>query len=172
MKGKGLIAKNRELAFKTYCECGGNIEQTIRELKKKGLDVSKPTFYEWMKKLNFEERMKDIDAMKAQAEDIKANSKEKILVDLQRQKDRYDNYFAGIAPAIDNQAVFAYTNLTKTITDIQKGIDERPDLYRMTPIVMDEFVRFIKRVVADGAAQEQVFSLVDRFFDEVKPDGV
>ena len=48
MKGKSFIAENREIAFKRYCENGGNIEGTIRALKKDGLNLSKPTFYDWL----------------------------------------------------------------------------------------------------------------------------
>ncbi len=58
------------------------------------------------------------------------------------------------------------------IADAQKALDEKPDLYRMAPVVMDEFVRFVKKTVKEQASQEMIFGLIDRFFDEVKPSGV
>jgi len=170
MKGKSVFAESRELAFRCYQKCGGNVEATLRELEKEGLKLSKPTLYEWMEKFNFKERLKNADAVAQEASDAKMQYREKILLDLKKQKERYDVYFDSIAPQVDNQAQYAYDNLVKTICDIQKAIDEKPDLYRMAPIVMDEFVRFVKKVVKETPSQATVFALIDRFFDEVKPE--
>jgi molybdopterin converting factor small subunit len=172
VKGKSVFAESRELAFTTYRECGGNVEMTLRELKKKGFSLSKPTFYEWMEKFNFRERLGKADAIVQEANDAKQNYREKILLDLKKQKDRYDKYFGTLVEAqVDTQATYAYNSLCKTISDIQRDLDSKPDLFRMAPIVMDEFVRFIKKTVKEQVTQETVFGLIDRFFDEVKPDG-
>ncbi len=172
-KGKSVFAESRELAFRCYQKCGGNVEATLRELEKEGLKLSKPTFYDWMQKFNFKERLKACDAVAQEAADIKQHYREKILTDLKKQKERYDKFFASMAEnQIDTQATYAYNSLCKTISDIQRDLEAKPDLYRMAPLVMDEFVRFIKKVVKEQASQELVFGLIDRFFDEVKPSGV
>jgi transposase len=124
--------------------------------------------YEWRKKK--EERKRE--TLKAQAE-VRSPVREKILLDLKKQKERYDKYFESLAEnEVNTQATYAHATLCKTISDIQKDLDSKPDLYRMAPIVMNEFVRFIKKTVKEQTSQEMVFGLIDRFFDEIKPDGV
>jgi transposase-like protein len=124
--------------------------------------------YEWRKKK--EERKHE--TLKAHAE-VRSPVREKILLDLKKQKERYDKYFEGLNEGtVDNQAQYAYNQLCKTISDIQRELDSKPDLYRMAPPVMDEFVRFVKKTVKEQSSQELVFGLIDRFFDEVKSDGV
>jgi len=171
MKGKSVFAESRELAFATYRECGGNVEKTLREIEKKGLKLSKPTLYEWMEKFNFKERLKNADALAQEASDTKIQYREKIVLDLKKQKVRYDKFFETLSEGqIDTQATYAYNSLCKTISDIQRDLDSKPDLYRMAPLVMDEFVKFVKKTIKEQPTQEMVFGLVDRFFDEVKPE--
>jgi predicted nucleotide-binding protein (sugar kinase/HSP70/actin superfamily) len=171
MKGKSVFAESRELAFRCYQKCGGNVEATLRELEKEGLKLSKPTLYDWMEKFNFKARLKNADAVVQEAADIKQHYREKILADLKKQKERYDKFFEGLAESqIDTQATYAYNSLCKTISDIQRDLDAKPDLYRMAPLVMDAFVQFVKKTVKEKPSQELVFGLIDRFFDEVKPE--
>lgn len=109
---------------------------------------------------------------KIQAE-MRSTVREKILLDLKKQKGRYDRFFDTLAEnQIDTQATYAYNSLCKTISDIQKDLDMKADIYRLAPPVMDAFVKFIKKTVKEQSTQEMVFGLIDRFFDEVKPDGV
>lgn len=169
-KGKSIFAESRELAFRCYQKCGGNVEATLRELEKEGLKLSKPTLYEWIEKFNFKERLKNADAVAQEASDAKMQYREKILLGLKKQKGRYDKFFDSLSEGkIDTQATYAYNSLCKTISDIQRDLDSKPDIYRMAPTVMDEFVRFVKKTVKEQASQEMVFGLIDRFFDEVKP---
>ena len=121
MKGKSFIAENRELAFKRYCENGGNIEGTLRVLEKDGLKLSKPTFYEWLKKYNFEERRLKVDIERQKARDSQISFEEKMLNDLVRQKDKYEKYFDA-NDGLDNQATYAYTGIIKTIIDVKKKL--------------------------------------------------
>ncbi|GER92678.1 hypothetical protein A45J_0396 [hot springs metagenome] len=122
MKGKSYIVENRELAFKVYCEEGGNIESTLRRLEKEhGLKLSKPTFYDWMKKFNFKDRLKNIDAERQKNKDSQISFEEKMMSDLMKQKEKYEKYFDGIA-GIDNQAQYAYTNIVKTIIELSRKI--------------------------------------------------
>ena len=121
MKGKSFIAENREIAFKRYCENGGNIEGTIRVLKKDGLNLSKPTFYDWLKKYNFEERRLKVDMERQKARDSQISFEAKMLNDLVRQKEKYEAYFEQ-NPVLDNQATYAYTGIIKTIIDVKKKL--------------------------------------------------
>ncbi len=173
MKGKSVFAESRELVFQCYRKTGGNVEAALRECEKEGLKLSKPTFYDWIEKFNFKKRLENADAIVTEANDEKMHYREKILVDLKKQKTRYDTFFEGLAPGqIDTQATYAYNSLCKTISDVQKDLDSRPDLFRMAPVVMDEFVKFVKKTVKEQPTQEMVFGLIDRFFDEVKPSGL
>ncbi len=122
MKGKSFIAENRELAFRKYCECGGNVEMTLRELKKADLKLSKKTFYEWMKKFNFEERRSKVDIEKQKVNDSQISFEENMLSDLLKQKAKYETYFEGIT-GIDNQAQFAYASIVKTVIDIRAKLN-------------------------------------------------
>jgi hypothetical protein len=170
MKGKSVFAESRELAFQCYRKTGGNVEAALRECEKEGLKLSKPTFYDWIEKFNFKDRLKKADAVANAAKDIKEHYREKILRDLKKQKERYDAYFESLsANQIDTQATYAFNSLCKTISDVQKDLDARPDLFRMAPVVMDEFVKFTKKVVKEQPTQEMVFALIDRFFDEINP---
>ena len=75
---------------------------------------------------------------------------------------------------MDNPATYAYAMLVKTIAEVKKKAALKPDLYAITPVVMDRFVRFIKAHATEKerAVQHALFDLIDRFFEEVKPDGV
>lgn len=122
MKGKSYIAENREIAFRVYCEEGGNVEATLRRLEKEhGLKLSKKTFYEWMKKFNFEERLKKVDAARQETRDSQLSFEEKMLNDLIVQKNKYEKYFETIS-GIDNQSQYAYTNIIKTIMEARKKL--------------------------------------------------
>jgi len=170
MKGKSVFTESRELAFRSYKRCGGNVEATLRELEKEGLKLSKPTLYDWIEKFHFKDRLTKSDALVREAEDIREHYREKILTDLKKHKERYDKYFESLGETqVDTQATYAYNSLCKTISDIQRDMDTKADLFRMAPPVMDEFVKFVKKTVKEQAAQEMVFGLIDRFFDEIKP---
>lgn len=122
MKGKSYIAENRELAFKTYCEEGGNVEGTLRILAKKhDLKLSKPTFYDWMKKYNFEDRRLKVDIERQKARDSQISFEDKMLNDLVRQKDKYEKYFEQTENP-DHQATYAYTGIIKMIIDVKKKL--------------------------------------------------
>jgi hypothetical protein len=118
MKGKSLIAENRELSFKVYCQSGGNVELTLRELEKRGLKLSKPTFYAWLEKYNFVERMRKIDSERQQAQDAEETFEESMMKALLDQKKAYEKYFLVITTP-DHQAQYAYTGIIKAVLDIR-----------------------------------------------------
>ena len=79
--------------------------------------------YEWRKKK--EERKRE--TLKAQAES-RSPVREKILLDLKKQKERYDKYFETLGEnEINTQATYAHATLCKTISDIQKDLDSKAE---------------------------------------------
>lgn len=133
MKGKSYIAENRERAFQVYCDEGGNVEATLRRLEKEhGLKLSKPTFYDWMKKYNFDDRRIKVDLEKQKVKDSQISFEEKIMLKLIAQIEKYEAYFENNA-TIDNQAVYAYTNLLKTIIELSR---KRPQKEAKDPAEM------------------------------------
>ncbi len=168
MKGKSYISENRDLAFRLYCECGGNVEAALRALGKAGLKLSKPTFYEWMTKFNFEARRLEVDKAKAEAGDVKLNFRERAIADLLTRKKNYDLYFGSLGPiGIDNQATYAYSSLVKTIAELQKALEEKVDVKTATPVVMGAFVDHLNKTEPDAEAKSLIFQHVERFMSEV-----
>jgi len=133
MSGKSYMAENRELAYSTWCECGQNIELTIRTLKDKhGLPVSKPTIYDWIEKFNWKERSARAESEKQRIRDAACISTEdRFIADLERHKRMYERFFDSLGEgSIDNQAMYAYNNLVKTIVDIKaKTAAYKADLF-------------------------------------------
>lgn len=94
----------------------------------------------------------------------------RLIEDLEAQKARYERFFASLGEeVIDNQATYAYTSLVKAIADVRKRAAEKPDLYAMAPMVMEEFVKFIKADDTENkiSVREKVFDLIDRFFEVI-----
>jgi hypothetical protein len=126
MAAKSYIAENRELAYRTWRECGQNIELTIRTLKERdGLPVTKPTLYDWIGKFNWKDRAARAEAEEQKAGDIQISFEEKMLIDLVKQKEKYESYFETLSEGTtDNQAMYAYTALVRLIADIRRKITD------------------------------------------------
>jgi transposase len=145
-------------------------EKTYEEISKES-GVSIAQVQRWADKYGWKKSKEDLkrERLKAQSE-ARSVVREKILLDLKKQKERYDAFFESLDPKqIDTQATYAYNSLCKTISEIQKDLDSKPDLLRMAPYVMDEFVKFVKKAEKETSNQEVVFALIDRFFDEINP---
>jgi hypothetical protein len=157
MSARSFIAENRELAFRTWRECGQNIELTIRTLKDRdGLPVTKPTIYSWIEKFNWKERAARAETEEQKAGDIQISFEEKMLADLMLQKEKYERYFASLPDASpDNQATYAYTALVRLITDIQKKAG-------------DQTAKARKKNVADTARGARVVGLTDKKAAEIR----
>lgn len=123
MKGKSASLEARETAFQCFRDCGGNVEAAVRAMKKKGYPLSKPAFYDWMEKYNFKERLVSADAKAHEARDAAIATEAQLLVDLNRQKGKYEKYFESMGNTIDNQAQYAYANLIKTIIDVKAKLE-------------------------------------------------
>lgn len=120
MANKSYQTETREDAYKTWRECGQNVEQTIRTLKKKGYLITKPTLYDWIEKYGWKERAARAEAEEQKAKDAVISHDTKVIADLEKVKGRYDRYFETLGEnAIDNQAMFAYTGIIKSIEEIK-----------------------------------------------------
>lgn len=157
MSAKSFIAENRERAFRTWRECGQNVELAIRTLKERdGLPVTKPTIYSWIEKFNWKERAARAEAEEQKAGDIQISFEEKMLADLAKQKGKYERYFETLNDATpDNQAMYAYTALVRLITDIQKKAG-------------DQTAKARKKNIADAARGARVVGLTDKKAAEIR----
>ncbi len=120
--GKSYMAENREVSYRIWCECGQNVELTIRTLKERiGLSLTKPTIYDWIEKFNWKDRAARKDEEAQRVQNAAAVTDEgRMIADLEKQKKKYDRFFETLGDAgIDNQAMYAYNNLVKTIIDIK-----------------------------------------------------
>jgi transposase len=122
--------------------------------------------YEWRKKK--EERKSE--TLKAQSE-ARSPVREKILLDLKKQKERYDKFFETLGDdEINTQATYAHATLCKTISDIQKDLDAKavPKIDRPQIFVdfMRDLVVFLKD--RDPAALQELEKNFDEFIQFAK----
>ena len=162
----------QEEAYRTWRVCGRSPMATVNELRRKGFHLTRDTIYAWMTKFSWKERADRAEAEERRVREAMGEEAAGLVADLERQKARYERFFDSLGEGVDNQGIYAYTTIIKAIVEAKKKA--KPDLYAMTPLVMDRFVRFIKEHATPGerAVQDAVFALIDRFFEEVKPDGV
>lgn len=143
MKGKSADIEFREKAFQSYRDCGGNVEAALRKLKEWGYMSSKPTFYSLIEKFNFKERLAAADTKTWEAKDAALTTEERLLIDLMRQKNKYERYFEGLGATIDNQAQYAYTSLITTIVGIKAKLGA--DRQALALQFLKDFVLYLQR---------------------------
>lgn len=121
MARRSYMAETREEAYRAWRQCGQNVELTLRECAKQGLTITKPTLYDWKTKYNWHDRAARTEAQEQKANNAVANGAGSAILDLEKLKSRYETYFDTLgAGAVDNQAMFAYTGIIKSITDLQQ----------------------------------------------------
>jgi len=138
--------ETRKLAYQTWRECGQNLSETHRKMNGElGYVISRQTLHEWKTKYDWEGR-----AARAEAEEkhlADATSDEALLLVLLKQKKKYEEYFDSLELGkIDNQAVYGYNSILKTIVDIRpKG--EAAEIDR--PKVFLEDMEFIAETLKE-----------------------
>jgi len=144
MAGKSYIAETRELSFRTWRECGQNIELTIKTMKDRhDVPITKPTLYAWMEKFNWKERATRAEVEEQRVSDAIVTDEGKILADLEKQRQKYERYFNSLGEmAIDPQATYAYNSLAKTIADIKIRC-RGPEIKMDRPALFMESMEFI-----------------------------
>lgn len=108
------------MAFNVYCEKNGNMSQTLIELERRGLPVCRKTLTRWAAENRFKDGLKPESGR--QQKDIPFD--QQMISKLVAQIDKYERYFESIE-SIDNRAVYAYTNLLKTIVELGRKAKPR-----------------------------------------------
>jgi len=120
MANRSYQSETREDAYRTWRGCGQNIEQTLSALKRKGYSISKPTLYDWIEKYGWKERAARAEAEERKATDLSTNAESRALASLEKVQLRYETYFETLGEGkVDNQAMYAYTGIVKSITEIK-----------------------------------------------------
>ncbi|MHB8110878.1 MAG: hypothetical protein ACYDHW_12715, partial [Syntrophorhabdaceae bacterium] len=120
MANRSYQSETREDAYRTWRECGQNVEQTIAALKKKGYFTSKPTLYDWIEKYGWKERAARAEVLERKTADVTMNAEARALASLEKVQARYETYFETLGEGkVDNQAMYAYTGIVKSITEIK-----------------------------------------------------
>lgn len=125
--------ETKELAYETWKACGQNLSEAHRKLNGDlGYVISRQSLHEWKTKYDWEGR-----AARAEAEEkhiADATSDEALLAVLLKQKKKYEVYFdAQPVGTVDNQAVYGYNSILKTIVNIRPKGDgaaiDRPKIF-------------------------------------------
>jgi hypothetical protein len=87
-----------------------------------GYLITKPTLIDWRDKFTWRERAARAEAEEQRGKDASLSAEQKLLVSLIKQAENYEAYFETVPKAAmpDNQAVYAYTNLSKTIIQLSR----------------------------------------------------
>jgi len=156
-------------AFYIWRSCGRGFETAVRELRRKGYDISKQTLYNWAKKYRWDTRANEVDEEEAEVKKKRLSARQKALSDLIKQKEKYDIFFNELETPPDPQMTYAYTNILKTIAEIEKSLHETGDVLFSAPSVMEEFLKFLDRKLKDKNLKEKIFLYIDRFLQEISP---
>jgi hypothetical protein len=154
--------ETRELAYQTWRECGQNLSETHRKMNGElGYVISRQSLHEWKTRYDWEGR-----AARAEAEEkhlAEATSDEALLVVLLKQKKKYEEYFDSLELGkIDNQAVYGYNSILKTIVDIRpKG--EAAEIDRAK--IFLENLKWIAQALQD--IDPEGFKVLARNFDHL-----
>ena len=118
-------AETREFAYTVWCECGQNLSECHRKMNgEHGYVISRQSLHEWKEKYDWESRAARTEAEKSMM--ANATSDDAILAPLLKQKDKYESYFDALEVGkVDNQAVYGYNAILKTILDIRQKIEDR-----------------------------------------------
>ncbi|MFB3926899.1 MAG: hypothetical protein ACE14T_12685 [Syntrophales bacterium] len=120
MAKRSYQEETREEAYVVWRRSGQNFAETKRALDKKGYFISVPTLIDWAAKYDWKDRAARAEAEEQGMKDALANRETKAIIDLEKIKTRYEKYFDALGEGkIDNQAMFAYTGIIKSIEDVK-----------------------------------------------------
>ena len=135
------------VAYEAWLSCGQNITETVRLLKAdQNFTVSRQTLTEWRGKYDWLQR-----AARAEAEQDSQTDglgDDALIAVMLIQKKKYEGYFEALpAGQVDNQAVYAYSNILKTIVDLRPKEQNTADIDR--PKLFLEDIEFIAGVLKE-----------------------
>ena len=115
----------REQAFLFWYDTR-NDSETVRLLSNAGYSIIRTTIASWREKYGWLERASNIDMKKQAAQDNTISFEESLLLDLQKQKERYDVYFDNLpAGKVDNQAMYVYNQLCEKLISLRNKINPK-----------------------------------------------
>lgn len=103
-----------------------NDSEVVRLLSNAGYSITRTTIASWREKYGWETRAESIDIKKQAAQDVSISFEESLLLDLQKQKERYDVYFDNLpAGKVDNQAMYVYNQLCEKLINLRNKINPK-----------------------------------------------
>ncbi len=103
-----------------------NDSEVVRLLSNAGYSITRTTIASWREKYGWETRAESIDIKKQTAQDVSISFEESLLLDLQKQKERYDVYFDNLpAGKVDNQAMYVYNQLCEKLISLRSKINPK-----------------------------------------------
>lgn len=103
-----------------------NDSEVVRLLSSAGYNITRATISSWREKYSWETRADSIDIKKQAAQDVSISFEESLLLDLQKQKERYDVYFDNLpAGKVDNQAMYVYNQLCEKLINLRNKINPK-----------------------------------------------
>ena len=115
----------REQAFLFWYDTR-NDSEVVRLLSSAGYSITRTTIASWREKYGWETRADSIDIKKQAAQDVSISFEESLLLDLQKQKERYDVYFDNLpAGKVDNQAMYVYNQLCEKLINLRNKINPK-----------------------------------------------
>lgn len=115
----------REQAFLFWYDTR-NDSEVVRLLSGAGYNITRATISSWREKYSWEIRAESIDVKKQAAQDVSISFEESLLLDLQKQKERYDVYFDNLpAGKVDNQAMYVYNQLCEKLINLRNKINPK-----------------------------------------------
>ncbi len=121
MAKKSYLPETHEAAYQACKKAGFNMELAVRELKKTGYIISKPTLYEWMNKYNWKDRAARAEAEQQRTADVIAGAEDRAISGLEKLQQNYERYFDELSPGdkLDAQDVHAYKGVITAIMEIK-----------------------------------------------------
>ncbi len=157
-----------DLAFHIWRKLGRHFESALKELDKKGYVISKQTLYNWASEYGWNERADSVDEQEAKNKGKRQSFRQQALSDLMVQKEKYDKYFSTLATP-DHRAMYAYTGILKTISEIEKSLHETGDVLFSAAPVMEEFIKYLNGNVRDKEFREKIMDQIDGFLQRIMP---
>lgn len=115
----------REQAFLFWYDTR-NDSEVVRLLSNAGYSITRTTIASWREKYDWETRAESIDVKKQAAQDVSISFEESLLLDLQKQKERYDVYFDNLPSGkVDNQAMYVYNQLCEKLISLRSKINPK-----------------------------------------------
>jgi hypothetical protein len=142
-------AESRERAYKVWRQCGQNITETARVLKRDyDYDISRQSLHSWKDKYDWERRAAQAEVESKQQ--TEATSDDALLTVLLKQKKKYEDYFDSLAlGSVDNQAIYAYSNILKTLLDIRERLSGNNEIDIDRPKIFLEDMEFIAETLKE-----------------------